>query len=292
MIQQFSISSLSELVRYIEDQCSEQSTVFFRGQRTDEPLRPSIARLNPKRYSLLEAEKKILRAFQRRSLPFLEMRPETTWDWLAVAQHYGAPTRLLDWSVSALSAVWFAVERPAVRDERENGGLRAGVIWIFHARDKVIDQGGDYISATQESDPFKMSRPGILVPRYVSRRIVAQGGYFTVHRSWNEEPHFRPLEEDENIRERLVKVVVPGKVFPCIRHDLTRLGVNAMSIYQDLEALCQDIKWRYAYLADDEMPTLWGENGQLVRQRENAIPWLPHERQGSLADDKANPALR
>ena len=144
MIQQFSISSLSELVRYIEDQCSEQSTVFFRGQRTDEPLRPSIARLNPKRYSLLEAEKKILRAFQRRSLPFLEMRPETTWDWLAVAQHYGAPTRLLDWSVSALSAVWFAVERPAVRDERENGGLRAGVIWIFHARDKVMDQGEIY----------------------------------------------------------------------------------------------------------------------------------------------------
>jgi len=241
------IESLSDITRWIEQTYPGRSTLFFRGQGKDNPMLPSVARLKPKRndLDLLATEQKLIRAFQRRSLPFLEMRPETTWDWLAVAQHHGLPTRLLDWSVNALSAVWFAVEKPADAPDSH------GVVWVFEAKEGLIENGGDYVSSSASTHPFSLTRSCILVPRYVSKRIVAQGGYFTVQASSPEAPHFLGLEEEAAFRDRLWKLVIPSTCFPAIRHQLSRMGTNAMSIYPDLGGLCQDIKWRYSCAKDE-----------------------------------------
>lgn len=249
MLGSIRVESLSDITAWIERTYPGRSTIFFRGQGSDYPLLPSVARLRPKRddLDLLSVEQKLFRAFQRRSLPFLEMRPENPWDWLAVAQHHGLPTRLLDWSVNALSAVWFAVERPAKP-------TAPGVVWVFEAKDGPLEDRGDYVASSRRSDaasPFTLERSCILVPRYVSKRIVSQGGYFTVHLSSHDEPHFHPLEDEEAFKDRLWKLVIPPERFPAIRHQLSRVGTNAMSIYPDLGGLCQDIKWRYA-LASDE----------------------------------------
>jgi len=166
---------------------------------------------------------------------------------LAVAQHHGLPTRLLDWSVNALSALWFAVEKPAKDSESY------GVVWVFEAKSGLVERDGDYISRKSSKDPFSTSRSCILVPRYISKRIVAQGGYFTVHASMLKEPHFLRLDEEDAFKDRLMKLVIPAKFFPTIRHQLTRMGTNAMTIYPDLGGLCQDIKWRYSW-AEDEIP--------------------------------------
>jgi hypothetical protein len=73
------------------------------------------------------------------------------------------------------------------------------------------------------------------------------------------ESPFRALEEEERFEHRLVRIKIPAAIFPSIRHDLTRLGVNAMTIYQDLVGPCQDIECRHAY-ADDGGSAMW-ENG-------------------------------
>lgn len=179
------------------------------------------------------------------------MKPETAWDWLAVAQHYGSPKRLLDWSVNALSALWFAVEKPAKKDS--SGKQGHGVVWAFEAKEALIEQGGDYIklSSSKTNNPFDVKRTGILVPRYISKRIIAQGGYFTIHPSFSIKPHFQSLDQGENFNDRLVKMQISGDSFPAVRHGLTRMAMNSMTIYPDLAGLCQDIKWRYA-LAEDE----------------------------------------
>lgn len=104
------ISSLRDYVEFLELKVTT-ATVLFRGQSTDHPLLPTIARLKHRR-AILENEELIFAAFQRQAITFLNPVPDNSWDWLAIAQHHGLPTRLLDWTKNPLAALWFAVRKP------------------------------------------------------------------------------------------------------------------------------------------------------------------------------------
>lgn len=66
---------------------------------------------NDKGYDLGELEKALIRAFQRKLYLYATHIPaaDAKLEWLALMQHYGAPTRLLDWTYSFYVAVYFAV---------------------------------------------------------------------------------------------------------------------------------------------------------------------------------------
>jgi hypothetical protein len=106
-----SFLALIEQTKEAEISAGKKSDFLFRGQSTDEALIPRIARLKPKG-KLPNIESLMLREFERLSLPFTEFEPKDEWDLLALAQHHGLPTRLLDWSYSALTALWFCVKKP------------------------------------------------------------------------------------------------------------------------------------------------------------------------------------
>ncbi len=87
-------------------------------------LPTSLQRLTDKTEHLPKLEAKLIRAFKKYA--YLEgPQSELTWEWLSIAQHYGLPTRLLDWTWSPMVAMHFATDKNFDSD---------GVIWMVDFR--------------------------------------------------------------------------------------------------------------------------------------------------------------
>lgn len=104
------IGSWAELIRQLS--LFNNSRWIFRGEgsyNTSELL-PKIGRdgvVREEKYHLAQIERIILKQFQLRAITHLPRTPKSDWEWLAIAQHCGLPTRLLDWTKNPLAAAFF-----------------------------------------------------------------------------------------------------------------------------------------------------------------------------------------
>ncbi len=231
------VRSVAEFTAYLEKKCSGEG-LLFRGQPEDKPLLPRIARLRLKSGGLLRAEQRMLRAFKLEGIPYLQATPENDWDWLAIAQHHGMATRLLDWTANPMAALWFAVERAPRADQ-------PGVVWVFDTKES------DYADTETGDGPFSGPRTQVFRPRHLTKRIIAQSGWFTVHMYQDQLKGFVRLEANRLYRSRLRKVLVPSSCMAGIRRGLDRMGFNAANFYADIDGLCRHIEWQHSLLDDE-----------------------------------------
>lgn len=131
---------------------------IFRGQRRDLPLLPKLARLEL-RGEIKNIENLIIDEFRRTSMPLSEFQPKDDWDILSLAQHHGLPTRLLDWTYSALAALWFTVKDPPYK----NGKISEnGVVWV------LIPDVEDFRTDIEQYGPLSNKITKIFRPKVIS----------------------------------------------------------------------------------------------------------------------------
>lgn len=205
--------------------------ILFRGQDVDLPLLPKIARVAQelKISDPVKEEQQLMENFRRLSIPYLlPPYPESEWEWLAIARHYGLPTRLLDWTTNAFVALWFAVNK----EPESNDGH--GVLWVL----KTTPQD---IKPINIQSPFSIKKTLLFQPAHINRRISAQSGWFSAHKYIEEKKTFVPLEKNRDFKVKLTKHLIPYEHFPRIKYELEQMGLNIFSMYQDLGSLCQQL---------------------------------------------------
>ncbi len=235
------ITTTTKYVEFIRKNCKPDD-VLFRGQPLDKPLLPKIARVDLK-YPIRQAERRMMQEFKRRALPLLDIQPRSTWDWLVIAQHHGMATRLLDWTLNPLAALWFAVNQPALK---KKGKALPGVVWV------LVPRRGDYAVASTDNSPFTIDRTKIFRPKHIARRLVTQAGWFTVHDLMSKENRFGPLETNKAYSARLTKLSIPPDSFAGMRSELDRFNVNASTLFPDIDGLCSHLQWANSLLNDEK----------------------------------------
>lgn len=197
----------------------DASTVIYRGMKSVKySLMPKVGRIVPpgSTRSREENEKEILRLFKERALRFLDYFPTTDWDWLALGQQYGLPTRLLDWTDNPLVACYFAVEEPSEDDS---------VIYAY--------QNQSYVEVEEHPDPFRYNKVGKFIPKHFTPRITSQGGLFTIHPK-----PYEPFKAEE-----MDKIVIPNGIRSALKQTLNKYGANRFSLFPSLDGLAAHIEW-------------------------------------------------
>jgi hypothetical protein len=189
------VRDLAGFIGAVNSELNGEVSALYRGHGDATwELKPAIARTERSVAPREEAD--MLEEFKRRALPYLDS-PRTDLadaDWLAIAQHHGMPTRMLDWSGSALTALWFAIHKPPKQQ-------RAAAVWI------LTYESGDLMRDDERTSPLTVNRTVVIRPRHITRRITAQDGWFTLHRNHagdKASPAFVSLETNRDYRNRLI----------------------------------------------------------------------------------------
>lgn len=258
-----SAGSFQEFLTHADlGQDSDSTAIWFRGTGNAEyKLAPSIHRhqLITDCSSLFSIENKLITRFKERSVPYLTHRLDDEWELLFLMQHYGMPTRLLDWTENPLIALFFALS--SARKNNLGNYDNDAAVWILSPAKwnqcvfKHNSYQGGAMSPTEtmvssyaptKDFQYMHEHPVAILGIHNSPRIVAQRGSFSLFGK-----SLSPMEEiyqgGSFEQDTLKKITIPKENISEILNKLIWMGITDSVIYPDLEGLAKETKRLFGF---------------------------------------------
>jgi hypothetical protein len=232
-------ASLAALLALVEEFPAGERHLFRGHADAAWHLVPNLYRITPnlnagsiaKTYDHFEAE--LIERFFQEGLPYLPAISRSYSNDRALAQHFGVPTRLIDWSEDPLVATFFAVEQ-------WDSGTDAAVFMILpEARFKP-----EHVKSFNSLQSIAFRPPAI------DRRIPAQRSVFTFHPHDPEDQPFVPLDERSNIGGQVAnpdgvvrgfaKIVIPQALKRLLFGRLLGVGIDRRNLFPGLDGVGAD----------------------------------------------------
>jgi len=188
------------------------------------------------------------------------------WRQLAIAQHYGLPTRFLDFSTNALVALFFAVEEPVARRKTTKSEWQEqdSAVWCIEVpvRRKVWQvwkKEDVWLSPLEFAE--EGSAPPILnfvdtafIPEHIDERIRAQGSVFMceprgkkydwqLHVNLRDKKTILNRETGKEKKTSTLKVCIPKDIRESLKGQLDLVGINRSTLFPDLGSAAAYLAW-------------------------------------------------
>lgn len=248
------IQSLGEFINYIQEcntknysSISDESNseqIVYRGQaNVSWDCKPKVFR----KKEWFENEKTIINETLRRCPN--EFEGLDSFEKLVKMQHYGAPTRLLDFTGNPLIALYFACDDDSQKDK--DGVVLLCKIPMFYENGMPLslilknlfpDYSNNFIQINAPSiEPVLKSSNAVGIrAKLRNERIKNQDGYFAffTYSGVYPEKLFNPLEANNCIKE---KIIIPSDCKADILSELNSCGINRAFVYPELENQIKEI---------------------------------------------------
>ncbi|MBS0859707.1 FRG domain-containing protein [Providencia rettgeri] len=214
------ITCVQDLIDIV-DKC-EHLGCLYRGESDySYTLKPSLARYSEAakkiNFDLESKEVAAVRILMAELPQYFAKNINSYIEHLSIAQHHGLPTRLLDWSLSPLIALYFAVS--------ENKGKDAGM-YVFNPN------GLEWLNDSNiDKDAEKIDKVFIYHAKHLTPRLRSQQGVFSFHFDL----------DNEYKHSGLTKYRIPAEKMNDIKWQLMQLGITDKVVYGDLDGLCSTL---------------------------------------------------